>query len=300
MLHRIRRWIHNYFGFSRREANGLIVLMVLTAILLLLPVITDLFIPKKEMAMIYEEEIVLDSLVAEIEQTKPASSLNKPTITYFKFNPNHASAEDLEQLGLPAWLAQRIVNYREAGGSFTVKKDLLKIYGFDERAYNKLAEYIDLPEEIEVPPAVEVDAREAITDRSPQIRFDINTADTAMLKQIYGIGPTLSERIVRFREALGGFVEPQQLGEVYGLKADALDNLLRSVFIAEGYEPKKINVNFSDPKALASHPYISFELARHLVDYRSLHGPYADYQALIDAGALPDSVSQRLQLYLSY
>ena len=46
---------------------------------------------------------------------------------------------------------------------------------------------------------------------------DLNTASAEDLQRVRGIGPTLSERIVKFRTRLGGFSENDQLKEVYGL-----------------------------------------------------------------------------------
>ena len=50
--------------------------------------------------------------------------------------------------------------------------------------------------------------------------IELNVADTAMLKSIYGIGEKLSVRIVKYRKKLGGFYSVEQLKEVYGLRTE--------------------------------------------------------------------------------
>jgi competence ComEA-like helix-hairpin-helix protein len=46
---------------------------------------------------------------------------------------------------------------------------------------------------------------------------DINTADTTTWIALPGIGSKLSQRIVNFREKLGGFYKVEQVGETFGL-----------------------------------------------------------------------------------
>ncbi len=58
---------------------------------------------------------------------------------------------------------------------------------------------------------------ESIGQPVPDNRIEINSADTAMLMRIRGIGPVFSRRIVRYREILGGYHNVAQLREVYGM-----------------------------------------------------------------------------------
>ena len=49
------------------------------------------------------------------------------------------------------------------------------------------------------------------------LRVPINTAPASELQKLPGIGPTLAERIVAFREQSGGFLTVEQLLEVKGI-----------------------------------------------------------------------------------
>ena len=64
----------------------------------------------------------------------------------FHFDPNNAPAKDLLMLGFSQNLATRITRYREKGGKFKTKSDLLKIYGVDSTFYQRLYPFISLPE----------------------------------------------------------------------------------------------------------------------------------------------------------
>ena len=50
--------------------------------------------------------------------------------------------------------------------------------------------------------------------------MELNTADTATLKKIPGIGSYYARKIVAYREALGGFVSKSQVTEIDGLPPD--------------------------------------------------------------------------------
>ena len=60
---------------------------------------------------------------------------------YSVININTATSDELERLsGVGPVLAKRIVDYRQANGLFTDKKDLLKIKGIGSKLYERLRE----------------------------------------------------------------------------------------------------------------------------------------------------------------
>ena len=58
---------------------------------------------------------------------------------------------------------------------------------------------------------------------APMVLIELNKADAQDLLVLPGVGPVLSQRIVRFREALGGFHDIDDLYEVYGLDSSVVD-----------------------------------------------------------------------------
>lgn len=296
----IRRWVRNFFGFSRTEINGFLILIPLMFVLIVSEPLYHRYVARRPFEP--DTNVNLDSLISVWNVPESIS----PPPRLFRFNPNTASREDLMSLGFSENLATRIAAYRTKGGVFRKKDDLLKIYGLDSALYEQLYEYVDLPADradyqraTPLADAVRSERKRSVNRNKSELRFDINTADTAMLKSVYGIGSRLSARIVRFRDALGGYVIPEQLYEVYGIDSATVNRLLKVCFITEGFIPKKININTATPETLAEHPYISIRLARLLVSYRFQHGDFPDVNDIKKLSAFQTGEVNKLLPYLT-
>lgn len=127
----------------------------------------------------------------------------------------------------------------------------------------------------------------------------INAADSAAWEALPGIGPVLAARIVRFRDKLGGFYSTAQVAETYGL-ADSTFKKIQSSLRADSVSLKKVNINKMDEQSLAKHPYIRYKLARLIVRYRSVHGPFGGPEALLNIPLVDDSIYRKLEPYISY
>jgi len=214
----------------------------------------------------------------------------------FLFDPNKASKEQFVQLGFSQRLAQRILNYRTKGGTFRVQSDLRKIYGMDPVFYRELVPFIDLPEQLVSLPVVE--NKKAMAVRPANITFDINLADTAQIKKIYGIGNVLSLRIVAYRERLGGFVSRQQLREVYGLDSAVLKQLNDKIFVDHDFQPRRMSLNHATEKEFALHPYIKSKLAKAITTYRFQHGNFTSIDDLQKIALIDDETFGKIKPYL--
>lgn len=126
---------------------------------------------------------------------------------------------------------------------------------------------------------------------------DINRADSLLWEQLPGIGPVLARRIVYFRERLGGFHSIAQVGETYGL-ADSVFNKIQPLLRLGDVSLRKIDLNETDEKSLADHPYINTKLARVIIRYRNSHGPFNQVEGLKGIALVDDSIYRKLEKYL--
>lgn len=133
--------------------------------------------------------------------------------------------------------------------------------------------------------------------RKPAAPVDINLADTTAFIALPGIGSKLAERIVKFREKLGGFYSIDQIGEVYGL-ADSVFQKIRPLFLMTPFQIKKININTASLDELKAHPYIRFNIARSIISYREQHGVFAGIEDLKKIVLMTEDIYTKVYPYL--
>ena len=273
MLRKIKRWIRSYFGFTRNQTNGFLILIPAMLLILFSEPLFEWFRFKNSKVPL-EEQRIIDSMAHSMRADDDFSTYSI-SATPFHFDPNKATRDELHALGFKPYVVQRIVNFRTKGGRFLIKTDLFRIYGIDSLLVARLLPYIQLPEQAdkiaEVPKSKET---------LKSVTFDLNAADTLVLRQIAGIGEVLSKRIVAYRSSLGGFVDKNQLYEVWGLDSAIVAKLNEASFIGPGFEPQKINLNTIAEAQLIKHPYVSKKMARAIITYRFQHGSFLDISDL--------------------
>ena len=306
MFEKFKSWIRRYFGFSRTETNGFVVLVLLFPIILFSPVFLKLVIKQNTHGASLNTQ-QLDSLVTLMEGkiafSKKAKTISEGTrkIKLTRFNPNTAKYGELLQLGITAKIAGRIINYRRKGGSFVVKDDLKKIYGLTENEFKRLKYYIDLPDHRRQRDKTQHGEKGAthVRDIVLSQKFDVNAVDTAQLRSIKGIGSILSGRIVKFRNGLGGFITVEQMGEVYGLSPEVFKLLKERGYVEGQFRPKLINVNEASADDISRHPYITKKLANQIVKYRGQHGKFENLEQLMNIHVIDKNWYDKLKPYLT-
>ena len=187
----------------------------------------------------------------------------------FRFNPNTGSVEDLQRLGFSEKQAQAIDNYRAAGGQFRRKADFAKSFVVADSVYRRLERYIDIP------------------------RLDLNRADSAALDALPGIGPWFAQKILEYRDELGGYSFSEQLLDIYHFDREKYDGLSDLVFCSP---PAPFALWTLPADSLRRHPYIrSAQAARSIVLFRD-NTPRDGWsvEALAAAGILRPEDASRL------
>ena len=126
---------------------------------------------------------------------------------------------------------------------------------------------------------------------------DINLADTTAFIALPGIGSKLAERIVKFREKLGGFYSIDQIGEVYGL-ADTVFQKIRPLLSMTAFQVRKININTASLDELKAHPYIRFVIARSIVAWREQHNGFTSLEDFKKMVLMTEEIYTKVYPYL--
>jgi DNA uptake protein ComE-like DNA-binding protein len=303
----VKEFFNSLFGISSKEINGLSLLILLLVIVLLVPKVINYFTGSGK-AYTIEDARILDSLATMLEDYgKSLPELEHSPRKIFEFDPNRASPDDFLLLGFNEKISNRIINYRNKGGTFKVKKDLLKIYGIDSSLVISLYSSINLPtNKARSKSLIESNSINDVRPKQMPIKqklkelpdFDINLADTSMLQTINGIGSILSTRIIEFRDNLGGLVDINQLYEVYNLDTIVANRLMNKIYIATSFKPNSLLINEISEAQLAAHPYISWKQARLIIAYRNQHGNFTSSADLLKVYSVDEDLIEKITPYL--
>jgi competence ComEA-like helix-hairpin-helix protein len=313
-MKRLLAKIQKTIGASVSEARAFVVVGLLIILVYGLSLALSLLPPSSEVEFTRDKELEAE-IKAWLEQSTTPPEVHQPSLR-FSFNPNHLSVDSLELLGIDSRIAQRIHNYRSKGGQFRQKDDLLKIYGFPVELYAELQKFVLLENASENQTrgykstyTTNNQGKDTYNYKKEQpnraslaepAKINLNTADTALLKKVRGIGSVLSNRIVKFREKLGGFVRAEQLNEVYGLSPEVAEKLLQTAYIDQQFTPSKLSINRATEQELAAHPYISWSLAKKVVAYRAQHGPFKNPAEVMQVHGVDEVEWGKLGLYITF
>lgn len=263
------------------------------------------------MARVLAMQRRLDSLIAlhqvgtRVKRIKSQSSPKHKSIRLITpFNPNKISLEKWVELGFSKRQAEIIIKYKLKLGGFTSLEQLQKCYVISDEKFKELKSFLIINSVPAVTSRIDSLQRRKKIDVKPKVSIvkqDINIADTAQLKKIYGIGDKLARRILKYRSLLGGFVTEKQIFEVYGF----LDTLLvarvwQRFYIKESPSLITIDLHEADFKTLTKHPYITSKMANSLLEFQNMFGKIRDTNRLQQLEYWDKDRVKRLSPYIKF
>ncbi|WP_316797969.1 ComEA family DNA-binding protein [Pedobacter frigidisoli] len=298
----MRVWLNKYFGFSKSEFNGLLLLVLIIAALKAVPFFYG-FIKVEE----NDSEALLSQL-AKIEITDNELRVHKakrfaPTFNkkskLFKFDPNQLNADRWQMLGLSPKQAQAVINYVSKGGKFRKAEDLRKMYTISPDLYQKLLPFVVIDPRYSSNPRNDFTYVKKEVAKKPAVIIDVNHADSAELEEIKGIGPALARRISRYRDRLGGFYRKEQLLDVYGLDSNRYNEIKDQVKLGPAVY-KTVNLNTAQFEDMKRIPYLTLKQMNAIIQYRKQHGNYVTAADLKKIVILNQELIDRISPYLSF
>ncbi len=248
-------------------------------------------------------QVIEDQLIInKIDSLRKAAGKQSQPVIY-PFNPNYLTDYTAYRLGMDTGAFRRIKAYRLSGKYFHSAKEFQRISGISDSLFEILKPYIQFPDYAWDTTRRPRGFKKTVFSRKkiyPTLKKDINSATEEDLKKVYGIGEKLSKRIVRYREKLGGYSIKEQLKDIYALPPETYNELWKYFEIKT---PKPINgkvsINRATIRELRQNPYIDFDLAEKIVEYRELHGNFKKLEDLKNIPGFPVEKYKRIVLYLT-
>ena len=297
--------IEPYFRFTKGEKRGIYVLLGLMMLALVAKWTMPFMRKEKKSALVSVGYLELEVKTKKQEESKNRFRKRKEKSNegFLKeagdkkavphpFDPNKASYNELFNTGFSKYISRNIINYRDAGGIFSSKEDMYKIYGMNEKTKELIDEYCRID-------TTELQRKLAVrknVDRN--IKIDINKGDSLVLMKLPGIGKYLSKRIIKYRDMLGGYTDRKQLQEVYGLQRETYDRIKEQIII-DTSRIIRININQATEKELCRHPYLTNYQARAITKYKELMGPFKRIEQIKENYLLTEEEYLRIYIYLS-
>ncbi len=283
---------------SRRNRRGVLLLIVGIVLLSFLPRLFAGLLEKEKPTITFREAKIIESeIIYDQYQAKEKKHFRRPKSSRFqvpstKFDPNEYSKQDWMHLGLSGKQADVVLKFTKRG--IRSNDDLKKIYVLPEQLFELIKDstiYASLP-------ATENHPEEKNYALSTEdIRVELNSASADELMKIPGIGPYFSEKMIAYRNQLGGYVRKEQLMEIWKFDAEKYDAIRKYLELNETNR-RKISVNSASVDELKAHPYISYKVANSIVKIRDQHGKYNSLESLLKSKLIDDSLLQKIKPYL--
>lgn len=306
----MRKWLNIYFNFSRREFNGILVLIVLIALIAAIPYVYELIMPEKD-DVPAEIAAIKKLMLIEAEKGKrisyrqrrfyPGKKAEKAlkNIRSFNFDPNQTSLPQWQSLGLSAKQAAVMVKYTEKGGRFRKKEDLQKMFVISPPTYRRLAPFVHITEREQYHTRFKPFSKNIYPAKTGPVIIALNAADTLELDRVKGIGPAFAKRIINYRNRLGGFYKKEQLREVFGLDSVKY-NEIKDQLTIDIRQLTILYINKVVFEDLRQNPYLKFKQVNAILQYRKQHGNYANIADLKKVAILPAATVDKLAPYISF
>lgn len=283
------------FTFNREQRYGVLGLIVLIIILLGLTYrMRNQFSKLKPKHKTSRAEKRVQKI---IDSLKEAKNTRRTRQKIFPFNPNFITDYKGYTLGMSPEEIDRLQGYRAKGKWINTVTDFQQVTEVSDSLLMEIAPFFKFPDWV----TQKQKKKRQITKKQGEKRLDqekysLNTVTAQELQQVKGVGEVLSNRIIRYRSQLHGFLGNIQLKDVYGLGYKVRKRILRKYTVKEA--PKQIDVNTASTAALTEVYYFDYELARKIVDYRITHEGITSFEELSKIEDFPIGYMEQIKLYV--
>lgn len=249
-------------SISKRNRRGVAWLIILCFLISITPrILTATYAIEKPTISFSEAKKIHLEIKQKKEKTKKSkksSWVNRFRKPNSKFNPKEYKVDDWMKLGLSKKQSEVVVKFASRG--ISNESELKKIFVIPDELFFLIKDSVIF--------SVEGTNKADISNSKKEIALvDLNTCNKEELIALPGIGEYFANKIISYRETLGGFNSKSQLLEVWNFDNEKLNKI--SPYLIVSNEIKKININSATLDQLKKHPYITYNVANSIVKMRN-------------------------------
>lgn len=239
-----------------------------------------------------------------IDSLKEVNQENAAKI--YPFNPNFISDYKGYKLGMTVEQIDKLHNLRKQNKYVNSNAEFQKLTGVSNDWMEKYAPYFKFPDWVTNKSANKFQSNfenkyQKFEKKETKIIVqDINTANQVELEKVYMIGEKLALKIIAEREKFGSFANMEQIGFIWGISPEAIDDLNKKFQIKSVGNLKKIKINELPIKELQQFPYFNYSIAKNIVTYRSMNGEIKSIEDLTNIKQFPVEKIKIIAVYLEF
>lgn len=130
-------------------------------------------------------------------------------------------------------------------------------------------------------------------------KVELNSCDTSDIMKVPQFGAKRAQKMIEYRDRLGGFADLSQLLEIFSLQ-DFKIEYLEKYFYIEKSRIKKLSINYADYKELIQHPYMDVYLVKTVLLYREKNKKIESIIEFQQCTHAYEELIMRLTPYLSF
>lgn len=280
--------------FSKSQQSGIFLL-----ICIIFGLLTAYFFIDFSSDEIEYNQLELDKFQKEIDSLKIVEIANNKA-KIFPFNPNYITDYKGYTLGMSVDEIDRLLEFRKQDNWINSAKQFQQVTKVSDSLLNAISPYFKFPEWITNPKTIPSKNYPSNIKKSFAQKIDLNKATAIQLQEVNGVGETLSERIIRYRNRfVGGFIADVQLHDIYGLTPEVIERITRDFTVKTPRQIKKIDLNTATVEDLVTIQHIDYDLANNIVEQRTLREGFKSFAELTKVKDFPAQKIDIIKLYLS-
>ena len=199
-----------------------------------------------------------------------------------KFHIDTVGVDYLRLIGFSTRQAEALIEYRKRGKGIFSMNELRDCYAVSEEMADSLAHFVILSVK---------DPRAGLVE--------INSADSATLRKVRGIGAKTVVAVMQYRKLLGGFARKEQIAELKCVTKENFDKISEQIY-CDSCKISKIDINFAPASDFEAHPYMSRRALKLILETRESKGGWNSIEEMQMDNIFTEEQAKAIAPYLLF